>query len=164
MKRAWTVIALILLFLPSSAGADTIYSWRDKNGVLRFSDQPPPQGITDYEITDSAPSSSMDSASDNQRRPSYDQMVQKAADEARRAGDQRQEQEAAEAREKERIAEEQRRARIQAEHKRLEQKIKEIENRAVSPTMPNGMKQAQIEALKKEIQKLEKGNASETEK
>ncbi len=147
-----------LLALPNTSYTDTIYSWRGKDGALRFSNAPPPEGVTDYQTTTSEISGGSDQNPTNQRRASYDAMVKKASSEADRSIIERQKREAAVEAEKKRITEEKRKARIQAQRKELEQQIEAIKNRAVSPTMPNGMKQAQIEALKKEIEKLEDGS------
>ncbi|MDA8141771.1 MAG: DUF4124 domain-containing protein, partial [Desulfobacteraceae bacterium] len=39
--RNWIIATLIALLLTIPAFGDTIYIWTDKNGVKRFSDQPP---------------------------------------------------------------------------------------------------------------------------
>lgn len=147
------LIIVALVWLPISPGAETIYTWKDKDGVLRFSNEPPPEHISEYQITESADTGPQN----NQRRSSYDEMVKRASKDADDAREKREKEAAAKAAEKKRIAEEKERARIAAERKRLEEQINAIKNRAVSPTYPNGMKQAQIEAIKKEIEKLNKG-------
>lgn len=154
----WIIIGI--MWLPITAHTDTIYSWKGKDGSLRFSNDPPPEGVTEYQMKASEITWANDQDPENKRRASYDAMVQKASIEADRSRKERQEREAALAAEKRRIAEEKRKLRIQTERKRLEQQIEVINNRAVSPTMPYGMKQAQIEALTKKIEKLENGGAA----
>jgi len=105
----------------------------------------------DYQTTESEPTST-----GNQRRTSYDQMVESTVRETNAAEAKREEEEAARTAEKALQAEKQRQASIQVERVRLKQQIETIKNRAVSPTYPNGMKQAQIEAITREIEKLAK--------
>lgn len=147
------LIIIALFCLPVSSGAETIYTWKDKDGVLKFSNEPPPEHIAEYQTTKSADTGPQS----NQRRSSYDEMVKRASKDADAARVKREKEATAKAAEEKRIAEEKERARIAAERKRLEEQIKVIKNRAVSPTYPNGMKQAQIEAITKEIEKLNKG-------
>jgi hypothetical protein len=157
MKKAILLIIVALFWLPIFVGAETIYTWKDKDGVLRFSNEPPPEHIEEYQITESAGTGSQSNEQSNQRRSSYDTMVRRATIDADASREKREKEAAAKAAEKKRIAEEKEQARIAAERKRLEEQINAIKNRAVSPTYPYGMKQAQIEALKKEIEKLNKG-------
>ena len=165
MNRLILAVAMVALqCLPSSVYADTIYSWKGKDGTLRFSNEPPPEGVTEFQTTVSTATDASDQASAKKRRASYDAMVEKASREADRSRQQRQKAMAAQEAEKKRLAEEKRQARIQTERKRLEQQIETIKNRAVSPTFPNGMKQAQIEALTKEIEKLNQDSSSTDKK
>jgi hypothetical protein len=149
---AVTIVAL--QWMPISTYADTIYSWEDQDGIMRFSNEPPPEGVAASEVTTLEADDASDPASGNKRRSSYDAMVEKASREADRSRQEREAREAAEAAEKKRLAEQKRQERIQAERERLNKQIEAVKNRAVSPTYPNGMKQAQIEALAKEIEKL----------
>ena len=158
MKIIILGLAMIaLLWAPTTSYADTIYTWKDKDGTMRFSNEPPPEGVTNYQTTTSDVTGGSDQAPVNQRRSSYDVMVEKAKKEADQSKKERQDREAAAQAKKKRIAEEKQKAQIQAQKEELEKQIEAIQNRAVSPTMPHGMKQAQIEALKKEIEKLEAG-------
>ena len=158
MNKSILALAMVaLLCAPAIPYADTIYSWKDKDGVMRYSSEPPPEGVTDYQTTTSEITGGSDRAPTNRRRSSYDTMVQEATEEADQSQKERQERETAQAAEKKRIAEEKNRAQIEAQRKELEQQIEAIKNRAVSPTMPHGMKQAQIEELEKKIAELEKG-------
>lgn len=158
MKKAMLLIIVALFWLPISLGAETIYTWKDKDGVLRFSNAPPPEHIKEYQITESEDKGSQSDEPSNKRRSSYDQMVQRASKDADASREKRKKEAAAKAAEKKRMAEEKEQARIAAERKRLEAQIDAIKNRAVSPTYPYGMKQAQIEAIKKEIEELNKGS------
>lgn len=141
----------MICWLPLHSNAETIYTWTDQDGSLMFSNSPPPEGVMDYQTTESEPTST-----GNQRRTSYDQMVESTVRETNAAEAKREEEEAARTAEKALQAEKQRQASIQVERVRLKQQIETIKNRAVSPTYPNGMKQAQIEAITREIEKLAK--------
>jgi uncharacterized protein YlxW (UPF0749 family) len=134
--------------------AETIYTWTDSEGKQHFSDEVPPEAVTNYKEIQTAPDSSGRSDASPERRTSYDFMVEKAKREASQSEQQRRKE--AEAREKEekREAELRRKARIEPERRRLEQAIKGVENRALSPTFSMGMKKAQIEKLRKELEEL----------
>jgi hypothetical protein len=157
MKAMMMMLALAIgLLLAANVSSDTIYTWTDANGVQRFSSDPPPEGVGNYQQIESedVPADSTDAS--DRRRPSYDRMVQQALQEARQLEQQRNAEAAARAAEEKRIAEERRQAKIQAERSRLLQQIEAIKIRAVSPTYPPGMKQAQIDKIMKQIDTLEK--------
>jgi hypothetical protein len=158
MKNGIFVILVFLFWLPAVVSAEEIYTWKDHNGVQQFGNQPPPEHIKDYKIVESS-SAGVQNA-DNQRRRGYDEMVERASKQADASIEKRENEAAAKAAEKKRIVEQQEKDRLHHERKRLEAQIEEIKKRAVSPTFPNGMKQAQIEALQKKIKALEKGDGT----
>lgn len=165
MYKIILAVAIVALqWLPISTYADTIYSWKDKDGIMRYSNDPPPEGVTAFQVSASEETDAGDPASGDKRRTSYDTMVEKASQEADRSRQEREAREAAEAAEKKRLAEQKRQERLQAERERLKKQIEAVKNRAVSPTYPNGMKQAQIEALAKEIEKLNQPPATADKK
>ena len=82
-------------------------------------------------------------------------MVKQASDEAQRLERQREADAAARAEEKKRLEEAQRKEKIQAQRSLLEQQIEAINKRALGPTYTQGMKQAQIDKIKKQIEALE---------
>jgi hypothetical protein len=156
MKIAISLIILLSLGLHLTVGAETIYTWKDKDGVMRFSNGSPPEDVKEYKIVESTPPNSSTVEPNDSRRSNYDKMVEQASREADAARKKRIKEAAEKAAEKERLLEEQRKERIKAERKQLEEQIKAIKRRAVSPTYPNGMKQAQINALVEKIKQLEK--------
>lgn len=156
MKTAISLIIVVSLGLPLTIAAETIYTWKDKDGVMRFSNGSPPEDVKEYEIVESTPPSTNALEPDDKRRSDYDKMVEQASREADTSREKRIKEAAAEAAEKKRLWEEQRKERIKAERKQLEEQIEAIKSRAVSPTFPNGMKQAQINALTEKIKELEK--------
>jgi cell division septum initiation protein DivIVA len=156
MKAIMVAVALLAvgLLLGATASSDTVYRWTDEKGVQRFSNEPPPEGVENFQKFQSQPTQPDGSGAGDSRRPSYDQMVQKASQSADHMEQQRKAQAAARAAEQKRLAEERRQAKIQAERSRLLQRIEAIKIRAVSPTFPMGMKQAQIDKIKKQIDAL----------
>jgi hypothetical protein len=155
MFKIILVAAIVALqWMPISTSADTIYSWKDANGITRFSNDPPPEGVTDFQVTTSAATEASRPTSGDQRRSSYDAMVEKASKEADQSIEAREAKEAAEAAKKKRLAEQKRQERIQAERERLKEQIEAVKKRAVSPTQPYGMKKAQIDKLTKKLEKL----------
>lgn len=155
MKKTTLLIIIALFLIPSLISAETIYTWKDKDGVMKFSNEQPPEDVTDYKTIVTPDAEADNSAQEGQRRSSFDQMVRQASEAANISNEQRTKRASEKAAEQRRLAEEQQEARRQAERKRLESQIEAIKKRAVSKTYSNGMKQAQIEALRKEIEKLE---------
>jgi hypothetical protein len=62
--RLALMLCLAALALPVEAAAD-IYRWKDANGVIHFSNEPPPPGVQVIEKTEETP---FDAAADRQRR------------------------------------------------------------------------------------------------
>lgn len=154
--KAIIVLALAMgLLSASNAASDTIYTWTDANGIQRFSNTPP-EGVEKYQQIESQTVRPDSPEASDQRRSSYDQMVQKATQEYRQLDQERRAKEAARAAKEKRLAEERRQAKIEAERSRLLEQIEAIKNRAVSPTYPLGMKQAQIDKIQQQIDALEK--------
>jgi hypothetical protein len=143
-----------MLCLSPPVTAGTIYTWVDSEGKQHFSDEPPPDTITEYKETQTGPDSPGQTNPPPERRDSYDQMVEKAKKEALQSEQQRRKEAKTRAIQEKREAEKRRKARIEPERRRLEQAIKDVENRALSPTFSMGMKKAQIEKLRKELEQL----------
>jgi hypothetical protein len=139
----------------ASVAADTIYTWTDADGIRRYSNDPP-TGVESYQRIDTPAERPDRPDAGNERRPSYDQMIQQAIQENQQLEQERRDKEAARAAEEKRLAEELRQKKIEAERSRLLQQIEAIKNRAVSPTYPPGMKKAQIDKIQEQIDALEK--------
>jgi hypothetical protein len=157
MKSIMAVIALAIgLLLAANVSSNTIYTWTDKNGVQRFSNEHPPQGVENFKQFESQAMPPDASGADNKRRPSYDQMVRQATQAARQQELKWKAEAAARAAKEKRLAEQRRQAKIQAKRNQLLKQIDAIKKRALSPTFPLGMKQAQIDKIRKQIAELEK--------
>lgn len=154
--KAIIVLALAIGVLSAAnAASDTVYTWTDANGVQQFSNDPP-ENVENYQRIESETVRPDSPQASDKRRPSYDRMVDQAVQEARRLEQERRAKEAAQAAEEKRLAEKRRQEKITAERIRLLKQIEAIKNRAVSPTYPLGMKQAQIDKIQKQIDALEK--------
>ncbi len=152
-----TIMVIVIgLLSPAVAVTDTIYRWTDDRGVERFSNDPPPQGINNFEKLESHPSPAENDAAAENRRSTYDRMVDAASEEAGQLEQERKLKAAAQAAKKKRVAEALRKEKIRTERKRLEQKIEALKKRALSPTYSQGMKQAQIKTIKTQIEQIEK--------
>lgn len=163
-----TIVALAIaagLLFAASGSADTIYGWTDEHGIKRFSHDPPPEGVENFQKFESQASQPQDRSPADERRPSYDRMIRQAEEESRQLQQQREAEAAARKAERERLAEAQRQNKIQAEQRRLEQQIESINKRALGPTYTQGMKKAQIDKIRKQIEALEKNqNSSKPQK
>jgi hypothetical protein len=72
MKRLHILIfALILglVLVPADLMARKAYIWTDENGVKRFSDNPPPEGVTDFEVVDTDNVAPLPSAASEEAPP-----------------------------------------------------------------------------------------------
>jgi hypothetical protein len=144
MRKPFAVILIVLLLAIPALG-DTIYIWTDKNGVKRFSDQPPTD-VEKFETVDGAAANT-----EVENRQGLQQMFDQVERENREAEQRRAEEAAAAKAEAERKAQAAREARIKAERDRLQQQIDALDNRALSSTFTQGMRDNQIKALRKQI-------------
>jgi len=144
MRKPFAVILIVLLLAIPALG-DTIYIWTDKNGVNRFSDQPPTD-VEKFETVDGAAANT-----EVENRQGLQQMFDQVERENREAEQRRAEEAAAAKAEAERKAQAAREARIKAERDRLQQQIDALDNRALSSTFTQGMRDNQIKALRKQI-------------
>lgn len=155
----WGCLIGLILFLWSPVRADDVYIWTDNDGVKHYSNEQPSEAIKDYQVVKGGITSS--ESSEQQSRQEYDQMMQQVRAENRRADQERRSRDAQ--RKKALQQEEQTReqTRIKAERDRLQSKIDALNQRALSPTFTQGMRQAQIETIKEEMKQL---NTASTQK
>lgn len=146
--RHGMIATLLVLLLSMPAFGDTIYVWTDKDGVKRFSDQPPTE-VEKFETVQGD-----QSGAEEENRQGLQEMYDQVDRENREADQRRAEREAARKAEAERKAAAQKEARTKAERDRLQQQIDSLKQRALSPTFTKGMRDNQIEALQKQIDEL----------
>ncbi|MFZ1984786.1 MAG: DUF4124 domain-containing protein [Desulfatitalea sp.] len=148
MRKPFAVMLIILLLTIPALG-DTIYIWTDKNGVKRFSDQPPTD-VEKFETVDGAADKTQE-----ENRQGLQQMFEQVEQENREADQRRAEKAAAAKAEAQRKAQAAREAKIQAKRDRLQQQIDALNKRGLSSTFTKGMRDNQIKALEKQIDALE---------
>jgi chromosome segregation ATPase len=148
MKKI-AMILVTLMILAGSANGGTIYIWTDENGVKRFSDAPPPKGIENYETAVGSTSKPAEG-----QREGLTKMLEEQEQQSREEDVKKEAAEAAQAAEQKRKAQAEEKARIQPERDRLQKQINDLQNRALSPTFTEGMRQNQIEKIQKQIDAL----------
>lgn len=142
-------ILMAVLLLSANAPADNIYIWTDADGVKHFSDQPPPEGTGEYDV-----SQGVINSSDSETREGYKEMMKEVDQENQQADQKSTAKKAAQAAaEKEKKMDEDQ-ARIQAERDQLQKQIDALNNRALSTTFTEGMRQNQIDAIRKEMEQI----------
>jgi len=150
MRRILCIL-IISLFVATPVLAETIYIWTDENGVKRFSNVQP-EGVENYETARSIGS---EEDTDDDTRPGLKKMVNDVEKENRAADQSKAAEQAREEREDAAQKQAEQDAKNEAERARLQKKIDEINNRALSPTFTQGMRDNQIEEIQKQIDALE---------
>ncbi|MBI5063012.1 MAG: DUF4124 domain-containing protein [Desulfatitalea sp.] len=143
--RNCIIATLIVLLLTIPAFGDTIYIWTDKNGVKRFSDQPPAD-VEKFETVQGEKAGAQD-----ENREGLQQMFNQVEQENREAEQRRAESEAERKAAAEHKAEAEKEARIKAQRDRLQQQIDALNKRGLSSTFTQGMRDNQIQELRKQI-------------
>ncbi len=151
-RTTLTILTITLLFISANTLAGTIYTWTDADGVKRYSNSQPPE---DAENVESIQEIQYDEQQANQQRQAFDTMVEEAGEEADRHFEQQADKKAREAEERRQAELDERTRQIIEEQARLRQEIARIENRGLSTTFTMGMKEQQIEQIKKKIAELE---------
>ncbi|MFO7713098.1 DUF4124 domain-containing protein [Desulfosarcina sp.] len=138
--------------LGNAVVAETIYTWTDADGVRRFSNSQPPEGVAVVETIEGIQG---DTGGADQNRQAYDRMVEEASQNADRHFEQQAEAkaQAAEA-ERARQMEAQDR-RIEAERDKLQAEINAIDGRGLSTTFSAGMKENLIQQVQEKLDLLE---------
>ena len=147
MKKI-TALLIVAFMLAAPAIADTIYIWTDEKGVKRFSNQPP-EGVEDFDTVEGT-----NSKPEEQARPGLEQLVEEVRRENQETERRRSQEEALRKAEEKRKAMEEKNARVQAERARLQKQIDELNNRALSPTYTQGMRDNQIRIIREKMDAL----------
>lgn len=141
-KKLLIVVLFLLVFPLTSHASDYVYSWIDDDGVRIFSDKPPVTEVEDlqkYEKIVSAPVTATTGSNSSQSSAGYS-----GGDDYKEEDRQIEDQSVPEEPEK----------KINPEIEKLEKEIENIEKRALGPRYSQGMKDNQIEIIKKKIEKL----------
>lgn len=150
MIKYFMVLALALLIVSPVLG-DGIYTWTDEKGVKRFSDHPP-ENVENYEKIEGNTSQS---PSNDEVRPGLKKMLDDVKAQNREDDARRTKEAAAQKEAEERAAQAAKEAKNKAERDRLQQQIDDLNNRALSPTYTQGMRENQIKEIQKKIDALE---------
>lgn len=144
--------AAMFFLLGNPVNAGTIYTWIDADGVKRYSNSQPPEGVENIQ---SIPEIQYDQRGDDQSRQTYDRMVEDASQRAEQAVEQQ-------ARQKAQEAQAERTQRLKAQAQQIEEKraklqknIDALEGRALSPTFSMGQKEYLIKQVQEKINQLE---------
>lgn len=156
MKAMMAAITLAIFIMCSTAmvTAETIYTWVDKEGIRRFSNERPPEHITDYQQFDAVVSPSSDPTEAYEHRKSYDAMVKDARIESDRLERERARKETIQTAQKQHAVEKALKAKIDAERQRLEQALEKAKNRGLSKTYSQGMRKTKIDKIQKQLDRL----------
>lgn len=147
MKKI-AALLIVAFMLAAPAIADTIYIWTDEKGVKRFSNQPP-EGVENFDTVEGS-----SSKAEEQTRPGLEQLVEEVRRENQEAERRREQEETLRKAEETRKATEEKNTKIQAERARLQKQIDELNNRALSPTYTQGMRDNQIRMIQEKIDAL----------
>jgi hypothetical protein len=166
MKALTLIITsmIFLLFLHPPVKGDLIYIWTDEQGVKHFSNEAPPEGSQNVEKIETDTQNSAPPEDAAGRRETYNQMVEKAKTEANHLDQERKEKEAAADEQKKQEAEKQRQEQIQAQRQKIQAKIDALNQRGLGPNYSKGMRDYQINELKKELEKLDKPSSMQSNK
>ncbi len=148
-KTRWAFLACFLFSVPV-LWADTIYTWTDDQGIKRFSDRPPAEATDVGTISAAPPEPAGEGV-----RPEYLQMLEKSAQERRQQEIEVQRKASDQAEKEKQKIQDQRNTKKDAERDHLQQQIGALNNRALSPTFTQGMRQNQIDQIRKKIDALE---------
>lgn len=151
MKKTAAAVIVTALWVGTCLAGGNIYNWTDKNGVRRFSDQPPPRDVKHYGTIETRPSEQEEPA---ESKPGYGGSADNVKSEAEQRGQESVNTENSGAAEEKRETESDMKARIEAERQRLNEKIDAINRRPLSRTYNHSFKQARIDEIQKELDRL----------
>jgi hypothetical protein len=152
MKKAAISVLVVMLWLCPCLAGENIYTWTDKDGVKRFSDQPPPD--TAYETITIPPDRPEDGAVSGGGRPAYEHMIETIRQDKLQAEQERKQAEADRADKAKLDAEIRKKELIEAERKSLQEKIDLLKKRPISRSFSLNVKNAKIREIEKQIDRL----------
>jgi hypothetical protein len=147
----FSLVALLSLF-GSTVGADTIFTWTDANGVKRYSNSQPPEGVENLQTIQEIP---YEQNGDGQNRQEYDRMVEDASKQADRHFEEQAQKKALETEARRRQQREAQTVQVDEARARLEKEIATIQGRGLSPTFSAGQKENLIRQIQEKINQLE---------
>ena len=154
----WIIVTGLTAFfvlLGSTTMADTIYTWTDADGVKRYSNAQPPEGVGDVQTIEEV---QYDDTGADQNRRNYEAMVKAASKEADRHFEQQDRKKAMQAEAKRRREQAAQDEKVAEERARLMKEIEAIEKRGYSATFTKGMKENLIKEVQAKIDQLDQGS------
>lgn len=152
--RTTMAIFVLMLMLAGPLAADRIYIWTDENGVKRFSDALP-DDVQAYETAESATIRNPTSGTDEKGRPGLNKMLEDVEEENRQTDARKEAEESRRVDAQAAKAKAEKDAKAAGERARIQKQIDALNNRALSPTFTQGMRDNQIEALQKQMDAIE---------
>ncbi|MGB5159322.1 DUF4124 domain-containing protein [Desulfobacterium sp. N47] len=172
MKRFTITAILITLWVYPVFAEETIYSWKDKNGIDHFGNQPPPEDVQHFKETKVIPDGSTSGEPTDTLRPEYNEMVENAAAELQQNEIETKQKEIERAIQEKQKAEDDKKAKIDAKRKELQDQIEYLKkhpfgrNIVNNPNLGNesrksrgfnmAARNAQIADIQKQIDELDK--------
>ena len=138
-----------------SQADDTIYTWTDSNGVKHYSTTAPAdEGVKpDVYIKGDGTGAA---GPENERRRSFDSMVESARNRSKQLEQERLRDEALRRKQEKEAAENRRREAVEAQRRELQRQIDALKARGLSPTFSKGMRDSQIKAIQEKMDQLDK--------
>ncbi len=152
MKKAAISVFVVMLWLCPCLAGENIYTWTDKNGVKRFSDQPPPDA--EYETITIPPDRPESGSVSGGTRPDYEHMIESIRQEKLQTEQERKQAEADRAEKEKLDAETRKKERIETERKSLLKKIDDVKRRPTGRAFSQNVKNARIGEIEKQLERL----------
>ncbi|MCP4746535.1 MAG: DUF4124 domain-containing protein [Desulfobacteraceae bacterium] len=156
MNKSIVFTIAAVLFIYSSALSETLYLWVDDAGVKHYTNHPPPEGAKLLEKKTQDTPETQQRRDTSIHRESFEHMADQAQEEFLKLDQERKLKELERQKKLKQLAEKKRQAEIDAQTSIIKKEIKKIENRALSPTFSQGMKDNLIQKLQKELDQLQK--------
>ncbi len=153
MKKILGALILFWFGFTTALAGDKIYQWVDENGVKHYSDVAP-EGDQEVTVTQAQDGAQPDTGGVRNRK-NFDKLVEQLNKETAASEAESKRRLEAEERRQRQEAEKKRQARLEKERKAILKQIELVEKRALSPTFTEGMRKAQLEKLKKQLQQLQ---------
>ena len=145
-----------LMIFGNAATAGTIYTWTDADGVKRYSNSQPPEGVDNVQTIDEV---EYDPTGEEDRRREFNRMAEQAGEEADEHFDNQARKKARQDAQRIRLKKEAKSRQTDEEKARLRKAIGALENRALGPNFTKGMRDNLIRPLQNKLDKLEKDSA-----
>ncbi len=149
-----TLLTALFVLSGGTAMADTIYTWTDADGVKRYSNHQPPEGVDNVETIEEV---QYDATGADSSRREFEQMVKEASQEADRHFEQQAREKAMQAQAQRRREQKAQDEKVAEERALLMKEIEAIKQRGYSATFTKGMQDNLIRQVQEQIDQLDQG-------